>query len=774
MPLSFRLPNFTADRFKHNTRIDLIAKKIGCLLQILILVASAPVAWGKALTIEGENYRLEREDGSHNYSNAYVTVGDLKIRAGRLRYLESEALLTFKEDVVLESSTTLFTADSATYRLDSKIAVLLKATAFDKIKKAYVTAEKIERLTDDSFIVHNGTITYCHPDSPAWEVRSDYVHYETADHAYAYNSFLHLHAVPIFYTPYIAWPTTRSRGSGFLAPVLTSRNSSDESKDYGSRLKIPYFVNLDRDHDVTITADAIQRRGVGVDADYQYAFVPGMQGQLRIWYLDEMMKDRNEESETLDGLNWESQDPRPVRYRYSFDHRQKIFRNGQFLFHQNQNSDNEVNKEYFDSTVELDAHLSRTLNVSFPVGNGDVSVNYTQNDDFLHKSVYSKETDRDTHLNEQPAIAFSQNFSNLFDTPLSVAVRDDLTRYHRHYGWRGDINIAEATVGFPFFLDFLNVRPEFKRNHYWFDVEHKAEPDGETPDKNRETFDWSIDTKKLELNFELFRYFQNADQIKTGKLSFRPKIVLHKVEDVDQKKIQIVESVTPEKWIAYHLDAEYLVKDPETESVRSFFSAGLNQTFNLLDEKKAENGKERLPLRLSLSVSPVPGFGASLAFRYDHSRRRNAETSISLSNSSFDGSEFSVGYTYNPEEYYELNGTKQPKAQEYRISQLLHLSDRWELSWSGSWDVNRQNPAARYGSGDANGTRRLQRDLTSADALLVYKHDCYKISFGYREEIKDRTIGGIETEVLDRTVSLVFSIDDLPLGELYGLDYEDD
>ena len=736
-----------------------------------MLVLFCSVAHGRSLTIEGNNYRYDSASKTHRYTDSKVVVNDLNIYASRLQYDERNMSLKFSENVTIDTIKTLFTAETAVYHLKTKIAILYNATAYDKIKKAFVTAAKIERITDNDFIIHDGSVSYCHPDSPAWEIRSNYINYGVDSYAYAYNTSLHLHTLPIFYTPFLAWPTTRKRGTGFVEPEFMSRNSSDASKNYGNRLKIPYFINLDQDHDLTITADAIQRRGLGFDFDYQYAFVPGMRGQFNVWYIDEMMTDRHESSETLGIKNWGDQDPRPERYRYSFDHRQNIFWGGQFFFHQSEKSDNEVNKEYFDSSASLETHFSRTFNASFPLGNGNLSFSHTANDSFVYESVYSKETDVNTHLNQQPAIEISQRFSQIFDTPLTFNISNNYTQYHRYYGWRGGLNITRTTFDLPFSIDFLNVISSLERDFYMFDVEYNADPDGTETDENPAPYGWRIDTKKLELNFEFFRFFKDENEYNTGKLSFRPRAIYYDVENVDQSDIHFISAVTSQKWISYQLEAEFLTKDVATELVRKPVSASLIQTYNLADNKTAENGATRLPLRFKLSVAPVPDFSASLFYRYDYDQSKITETSISLSNKSHDGHQFSLTYSLNTEQYYELDGTDQPQTQSYSLSQILNITDQLRLSVSGTWDVNRQDLDQRYGSDAIDTTNRLNRDLISATASLVYEHDCYKITFSYQEEVKDRTIDEVNTEVLDRTVMVVFSINQIPTGGLYGVEY---
>ena len=83
---------------------------------------------------------------------------------------------------------------------------------------------------------------------------------------------LKIKGIPVFYFPFLAWPTTSSRKSGFLAPEFGQDTSNAEKFDLGYRIGIPFFWDFDPEHDLTLKYEWVEKRGFGLHGEYQYAF----------------------------------------------------------------------------------------------------------------------------------------------------------------------------------------------------------------------------------------------------------------------------------------------------------------------------------------------------------------------------------------------------------------------------------------------------------------------------------------------------------------------
>ena len=65
--------------------------------------------------------------------------------------------------------------------------------------------------------------------------------------------------VPIFYSPYLAFPLGDDRQSGLLFP------SFGHSGNNGYQLEVPYYFNLAPNYDATLTPGYLSKRGVQLE-----------------------------------------------------------------------------------------------------------------------------------------------------------------------------------------------------------------------------------------------------------------------------------------------------------------------------------------------------------------------------------------------------------------------------------------------------------------------------------------------------------------------------
>lgn len=80
----------------------------------------------------------------------------------------------------------------------------------------------------------------------------------------ARNAQIVFKGVPLMYTPWMAFPISDERMSGFLAPRLGSSN------DRGLDLSVPYYWNIAPERDATFTPRVMSKRGLQLQSEYRY------------------------------------------------------------------------------------------------------------------------------------------------------------------------------------------------------------------------------------------------------------------------------------------------------------------------------------------------------------------------------------------------------------------------------------------------------------------------------------------------------------------------
>ncbi|HDP89927.1 MAG TPA: LPS-assembly protein LptD [Thioalkalivibrio sp.] len=86
--------------------------------------------------------------------------------------------------------------------------------------------------------------------------------------------------VPFLYTPWISFPITDERKSGFLAPAI---GNSDKR---GFELETPYYWNIAPNYDATFTPRYMSDRGLQLNGEFRY-LMPVNRGDLQLSWLDD-------------------------------------------------------------------------------------------------------------------------------------------------------------------------------------------------------------------------------------------------------------------------------------------------------------------------------------------------------------------------------------------------------------------------------------------------------------------------------------------------------
>lgn len=146
-------------------------------------------------------------------------------------------------------------------------------------RRARGHSEKIIQQSKDVVVLEDTSYTTCDPQKEIWRLDASEVTLDNAtDTGTAYHVTVNILGLPVFYTPYLSFPLSQARKSGFLAPNM---GSSDET---GTEFSIPYYLNLAPNYDATITPRVMTRRGLLLNTEFRY-LTAGTGGQVELEYL---------------------------------------------------------------------------------------------------------------------------------------------------------------------------------------------------------------------------------------------------------------------------------------------------------------------------------------------------------------------------------------------------------------------------------------------------------------------------------------------------------
>lgn len=123
--------------------------------------------------------------------------------------------------------------------------------------------------------LHTGLVSSCNPQDPDWTLRFSSGYYDGEDQwMQLYNARLYAGSVPVFYFPYIAYPTDTTRRTGLLRPTFGL--SSDE----GFMYQQPIYIAESPQWDLELLPQIRIKRGKGLYSTLRFVDSPRSSGSL--------------------------------------------------------------------------------------------------------------------------------------------------------------------------------------------------------------------------------------------------------------------------------------------------------------------------------------------------------------------------------------------------------------------------------------------------------------------------------------------------------------
>lgn len=214
-------------------------------------------------------------------------TGNVQVQLDNQFLLTEQATVNQSSGNINASGATQFTdgyvqVSSDNFRLNSGDNRAYLAGARYQLNEsgAHGTAELLS-ISPEQVLLAGSTFTTCPTDQPAWQLSADEINL-SEDEAWgeAWHAKFELFGVPVLYVPYINFPITDERKSGFLFPTVRS------SQKNGFEFEIPYYINIAPNQDATITPRYMAERGLQLKGEYRALTEDGF-GQVNVAYLDQ-------------------------------------------------------------------------------------------------------------------------------------------------------------------------------------------------------------------------------------------------------------------------------------------------------------------------------------------------------------------------------------------------------------------------------------------------------------------------------------------------------
>jgi LPS-assembly protein len=245
-------------------------------------------AGGGEVTIDAEHIEYDQRANVVTATGAVkITRGDMVLTADTVKVNRSTQVANANGNVVVVDPQGTLTADVLTLNLVEETGAMDEGTVFLNANRYRLTGERFEKQPGQVYSVTNGSFTTCickSGESPSWSIRGQRVNLDLAGYGRVNSGTFAVKNVPIFYVPYGIFPVQRERQSGFLFPRFGFSNRR------GFQIEQPFFLDINKSHDATVSIDLETEARIGALAEYRYALSPETLGELSGSYFNEQIR----------------------------------------------------------------------------------------------------------------------------------------------------------------------------------------------------------------------------------------------------------------------------------------------------------------------------------------------------------------------------------------------------------------------------------------------------------------------------------------------------
>ncbi len=202
--------------------------------------------------------------------DAILRRGDTVIRADRLEYYQPDDLARARGNVRINRAGNVYEGPLLELKVESVEGFFLQPKYRFLLNDGHGEADRADFIDDKRVVVRNATFTTCRRlAGPSWlpdwilraaTLRLDY----EEDIGVAEGAVVSFKGVPILPVPYLTFPLSDQRKSGFLPPTMGLGNVN------GAELSVPFYWNIAPNRDATFFPTLMTKRGVDLGAEFRY------------------------------------------------------------------------------------------------------------------------------------------------------------------------------------------------------------------------------------------------------------------------------------------------------------------------------------------------------------------------------------------------------------------------------------------------------------------------------------------------------------------------
>jgi LPS-assembly protein len=220
--------------------------------------------------------------------NVQVLQGDRKLTANHAHYDPAHSTLEVAGGVEYTDPLVHVTGGGGSYT--QNVGAEFSDAQFELHQPpAHGTADVMHLTPDGKIRLEQVRFTTCPKEDPVWQLRAKEIILDTqARVGTARQTKIDFKNVTVLYLPYLSFPLSSDRKSGFLFPTIGTSSTN------GLQLSVPYYWNIAPNMDATIEPTEYQKRGLDLGGDFRY-LTSSQHGDLTFDFLPDDRLDNGQD-----------------------------------------------------------------------------------------------------------------------------------------------------------------------------------------------------------------------------------------------------------------------------------------------------------------------------------------------------------------------------------------------------------------------------------------------------------------------------------------------
>lgn len=485
-------------------------QRFGGLVFVLVCWLAPAGAWAQEQ--EQEPIRVKANTLNYDEQNntvsatgdVVVTKGDTTVTADTIGVNRTTNEVSARGQVVVKDPQGEIVADALRLEMENETGEITNGTVRLPRNQYILTGKTLHKSYGQTYHIENGAFTTCHCEDfrkADWSVGGETINVTLRGKGEVYDGVFRVRGVPIFYLPYGVVSVRNDRQSGLLFPHYGF------SSKRGFQWQQPFYWDISKSQDLTVTADLETAARLGLLGEYRYAPNERTEGQLAASYFNEQIRGPATTSTPVD------------RWSLTGTHRQSL--------------SDEV-RVYSDLFFVSDNLFLREMNVPYYAGADDVDSRELRTRRFTDSRVGGVKTwdrallrteasyyqdlrqDEDFAFQTLPRLQF-EGRQYFWRDRLEAGISVDGAHFYRNKGYTGQRLDLAPSVALPFRLGqyaFGALRVVGHETAYHMTSEEPGQPALPAPgrlrgDRTRET---------LQFHAEMSTRFSRVFDIGWGRL----------------------------------------------------------------------------------------------------------------------------------------------------------------------------------------------------------------------------------------------------------------